>query len=107
MGGTYVRSKEIFKNVFGQFAKYWKGWAAFPEELLSINNRIIILGYYKGESIKTGNYMEASLVHIHTLNTGLIPHFLKYTDTCIAQSALNHDWTLQKWNQISFIWKPT
>jgi len=22
-GGTYVGPKEIFKNVFGQFAKYW------------------------------------------------------------------------------------
>jgi ketosteroid isomerase-like protein len=72
-GGTYVGPKELFKNVFGQFAKYWKGWAAVPEEFISIDNRIIVLGYDKGKA--TGNYMKVPLLHIYTLNVGLINHF--------------------------------
>ena len=72
-GGTYVGPKELFKNVFGQFAKYWKGWAAVPEEFISIDNRIIVLGYDKGKA--TGDYMKVPLTHIYTVNVGLINHF--------------------------------
>ena len=65
-GGTYVGPKELFKNVFGQFAKYWKGWAAVPEEFISIDNRIIVLGYDKGKGKATGNYMKAtSCTHLY------------------------------------------
>ena len=87
-GGTYVGAKAIFKNVFGEFPKYWKDWGAVPKEFLAIDKRVIVLGYYKGKSIEAGKYMEAPMVHIYTLNAGLITHFQQYTDTNVIQNAL-------------------
>tara|TARA_Y100000385_G_scaffold289155_1_gene357777 strand:+ start:38999 stop:39409 length:411 start_codon:yes stop_codon:yes gene_type:complete len=87
-GGTYIGTKEVFKNVFSQFANQWSGWEAVAEEFIPAGKRVFVLGYYKGKSIEAGKYMEAPLVHIYTLKNGLITHFRQYTDTHVVQNAL-------------------
>ncbi len=87
-GGKYVGTASVFKNVFGQFPKHWKGWGAVPQEFIAVDNRVFVLGYYKGKSRAAEKYMEAPLVHIYTLNEGRITHFRQYTDTHVVQEAL-------------------
>ncbi len=90
-GGKYIGAKAIFQNVFAQFPKQWKGWGAVPEEFIAVDNRVFVIGYYKGKSIEASKYMEAPLVHIYTLKNGLITHFRQYTDTHVVQNALVND----------------
>lgn len=89
--GTYLGKKAVFENVFVQFPKYWKGWGAVPQEFIVVDNRVFVLGYYKGKSRATEKYMEAPIVHLYTIKEGLITHFRQYTDTYLVQKTLSND----------------
>lgn len=87
-GGTYVGAKEIFEKVFGQFPKDWNNWKAVPNDFIAVEDKVFVLGHYEGTGKTSGQFFKAPIVHLYTINEGVITHFQQFTDTHIINNAL-------------------
>ncbi|MBD79589.1 MAG: ketosteroid isomerase [Crocinitomicaceae bacterium] len=89
-GGTFVGTNDVFEKVFGLFPMYWKGWGAVAQEFYGADDKVFVIGYYKGVSIESGKELKSPLIHLYTLKDGLITHFRQFTDTHLVQNALRN-----------------
>ncbi|MEP1231433.1 MAG: nuclear transport factor 2 family protein [Litorimonas sp.] len=87
-GGVYIGMDAITANVFGKLGDEWIGFGVDVEEYVSLKNRVVAHGRYRGVNKASGKSIDVKMVHSWTVADGKITKFEQYTDTHLVQAAM-------------------
>jgi len=87
-GGVYHGLAAVREHVFGPLDPWWEGFAATPEEFLSLGQHVLVLGRYTGQAKATGAALDAPFAHLWTFRDGRAVLFRQFTDTHAWVTAL-------------------
>jgi ketosteroid isomerase-like protein len=87
-GGTYVGAGAILNGVFMRLGSEWNNFQANPEEFLASEDRVVVLGHYRGTYKATGRGINVPFAHVWTLREDKIVKFVQYTDTLLVSKVL-------------------
>lgn len=81
LGGAVHSPEQMLRDVWGGASAHWET-APYPDEFVaSGENRVIVLGYYRGRGRTTGRRYAAAFAHDITVRDGLIASLTQITDT--------------------------
>ncbi len=81
LGGTVHSPEQMLREVWGGAAAHYQT-APYPDEfVVAGENRVIVLGYYRGRGRTSGRHYEAAFVHDITVRDGKIASLTQITDT--------------------------
>jgi len=86
-GGRYVGLKSVFEEYFPKMLSNFEEFHAYPTEFLCIDNKVIGLGRYCGQT-KNGKNFIVPFCHLYTIKDDKIFRFEQYTDTQIIHEAM-------------------
>lgn len=78
-GGTFVGKTEVFCNYFPKMLANFKEFHAVPEQIITLNNHIMVVGRYHGIS-KNDRRFDVSFSHIYLIKEQKIKQFRQFTD---------------------------
>ena len=87
-GGRYVGLKAIFDDYFANMLSNFEEFHAIPDTYLESKNHVIVIGKYKGISIKKKEF-DVPFSHIYEIRENKIIKFIQFTDTQKLQESLN------------------
>ncbi len=79
-GGRYVGLKSVFEEYFPKMLSNFEEFHANPTEFLCIDDRVIVLGSYLGQTKIRRNFI-VPFCHLYTIKDAKISQFKQYTDT--------------------------
>ncbi|MCX8563883.1 nuclear transport factor 2 family protein [Mycolicibacterium mucogenicum] len=81
LGGSVHGPEQMLRDVWGGASKYYET-APHPDEYVAAGeNRVIVLGYYRGRCRTTGRHYAAAFAHDITVRDGKIASLTQITDT--------------------------
>lgn len=81
LGGIVHSPEQMLRDVWGGASKYYE-IAPHPDEyVIAGENRVIVLGYYRGRCRTTGRHYAAAFAHDITVRDGKIASLTQITDT--------------------------
>ena len=86
-GGRYVGLKSVFEEYFPKMLSNFEEFHANPTEFLCIDNKVIVFGWYCGQS-KIGKSFTVPFCHLYSIKDNKIFRFKQYTDTQIIHDAM-------------------
>jgi len=86
-GGKYISKKEVFENYFPNMLANFKEFHAIPEQFLSIDDHVVVVGKYQGVS-KQDKRFDVPFSHVFFIQENKIKQFRQFTDTQIIQESL-------------------
>lgn len=72
-----------------RFAEHVDGIWADPDEMISEDDRVVVLGRVSGEARSTGRRFEVPFAHVWGLSDGMPSRFTAYLDTAPILAALD------------------
>lgn len=86
-GGKYVGVKAVFEDYFPKMLSNFKEFHAIPEQFLDFKDHIMVIGKYKGISIKDKNF-EVQFSHVYLVQENKIVQFRQFTDAKVISDSL-------------------
>ncbi len=86
-GGKYVGLKAIFEDYFANMLSNFEEFHAIPETYLESKNHMVVIGRYKGISIKKKKF-DVPFSHIYEIKENKIIKFTQFTDTYKLQESI-------------------
>lgn len=81
VGGDIGDPKNMLMNVWGKVAGEYAA-APYPDEYLEVgDDRVVVLGYYRGKARSTGRKYDAAFCHVITVSGDQIISLTQITDT--------------------------
>ena len=77
----YRGAGQIAAGVFGRLGAIFEGFAALPDEFIAENERVIVIGRYRGTHRKSGAELDCQAVHSWWVDGDRIVRFQQYADT--------------------------
>lgn len=77
----YIGPQAVAEGVFGRIAQAWTEFRVSPQEFITEDDTVVVLGRYAGKFTATGRPLDAQFVHVWTLSNGKITKFQQYADT--------------------------
>jgi ketosteroid isomerase-like protein len=71
----------IVTNVFMNLPVYFEGFNIEVNQLFGADDKVVMVGYYKGKNKATGNSFKANATHVWTIKNGKVTHFFQAVDT--------------------------
>lgn len=91
-GGVYRGIEEVRRAVFGQLDGDWEGFEAVPERFLEAGaDGVVVLGRYRGTSLRTGARLDVPFAHVWAFRDGRAVRFDQFTDTALWLRARGAD----------------
>ena len=87
--GTYIGFEAISTHIFDRLATEWIDYRFIPEDYMTENSRIAVVGTYKGTYRKTSKSFSARVVHIWCLKDGEIINFEQFVDSKTVVDAMS------------------
>jgi len=87
--GTYTGIQEISRNVFHRLATEWIDYKFTPENYITGDNQIAVIGTYTGTYKITMKPFAARVVHVWDLCDGKIVRFEQFVDSKKVVEAMN------------------
>lgn len=82
-GGIYHGVEAVRRAVFGQLDVDWSGFEAVPERFLDAGDSVVVLGRYRGTSLRTGDRLDVPFAHVWRFLRGRAVRFDQFTDTAL------------------------
>ncbi|KAF6246414.1 ketosteroid isomerase [Nitrosopumilus sp. b3] len=86
-GGKYVGVKAVFEDYFPKMLSNFKEFHAIPEQFLDFKDHIMVIGKYRGISIKDKNF-EIQFSHVYLVQENKIVQFRQFTDAKVISDSL-------------------
>lgn len=85
--GRFIGAKAVVKNVFEQLPEHYEGFNIEIDELFGSDDKVVMVGHYRGTWKATGKSFDANATHVWTLKEGKITHFFQAVDTAEIMNA--------------------
>ncbi len=79
--GIYKGHEAVMTNVLMQLPVYFDGFNIEVTEIFGVDDKVVMVGFYRGTNKATGNPFEANATHVWTAKDGMITHFFQVADT--------------------------
>ena len=79
--GIYSGPQEVVENVFMHIPAFIEGFGIEPIEIFGADDKVVMMGYYVGKNIATGNTFKANETHVWTITGGKLSHFFQAVDS--------------------------
>ena len=79
--GIYTGPDAIVTNVFMNLPVFFDGFNIAVNEIFGADDKVVMVGYYQGTNIATGNPFKANATHVWTVKDGKLVHFFQAVDT--------------------------
>jgi ketosteroid isomerase-like protein len=79
--GLYIGHEAIVTKVFMPIPVHFDGFNIEVKEFIAADDKVVMVGYYKGVNKATGNAFKAQATHVWTLKDGKATHFFQAVDT--------------------------
>jgi ketosteroid isomerase-like protein len=79
--GIFIGPNAIVQGVFAQIPVYFEGFQVEITELFGSEDKVVMVGYYKGVWKETGKEFKANATHTWTMVDGKAKHFYQAVDT--------------------------
>ena|ERR1700733_6563953 len=79
--GLYKGVDAIVSNVFMNLPVHFDGFKMEIKESFEGDNKVAVIGHYKGTNKATGNAFKANFSHTWTLKNGKVTHMFQTADT--------------------------
>jgi len=73
---------------FGSVAETWEFEAFEPREFIASGDEVVVRGYYRMKSRRTGRTAESDWAMLWRFRNGRVTHFQEYTDTAVLRDVL-------------------
>jgi len=81
--GVYIGPDAVLKEIFMNLPVYFDGFNIEIKELFGANDKVTMVGFYKGTNKATGNSFNANATHVWTIKNDKITHFFQAVDTAV------------------------
>ena len=79
--GIYKGHEAVVANVLMQLPVYFDGFNIEVTEIFGADDKVVMVGYYRGTNKATGNPFEANATQVWTVKNGKMTHFFQAADT--------------------------
>lgn len=79
--GIYKGHEAIVTNVLTQLPVFFDGFNIEVTEIFGADDKVVMVGYYRGTNKATGNPFEANAVHVWTVKDGKMIRYFHAVDT--------------------------
>jgi ketosteroid isomerase-like protein len=79
--GVFVGPSAIVENVLVEIPKHYDGFQIDIRELFGSEDKVVMVGYYRGIWKETGKEFKANATHVSTVKEGKVTHFFQVADT--------------------------
>jgi len=87
-GGPFRGPEQVLERVFMRLVSEWDEFRAQPEEFLTSDRNVVVLGSYLGTSRATGRELSAPFAHVWRVDRGRVTGFRQITDTHLVRVAM-------------------
>ncbi len=84
--GIFTGPEAIVTDVFMNLPVFFDGFNIEVSDIFGVDDKVVMVGYYKGINKKTGNSFKANATHVWTLKNGKLAHFFQAVDTATINS---------------------
>ena len=79
--GLSVGPNAVVQDVFAQIPVHYEGFNIEIQELFGSEDKVVMVGYYKGVWKSTGKEFKANATHVWTMKEGKLARFFQAVDT--------------------------
>ncbi len=79
--GTYIGHEAVMTNVIMNLPVFFDGFNIEVNEIFGADDKVVMVGYYRGINKATGNPFKANATHVWTAKNGKMTHFFQAVDT--------------------------
>lgn len=79
--GLFVGPESVGNGIFSKIHEYYDHFSIEVDDLMECDDRIIMMGYYKGTWKATGKEFKANAVHIWNVKNEKLTRFFQAVDT--------------------------
>ena len=79
--GILIGPNAIIQGVFAQIPIHYEGFNIEIQELFGAEDKVVMVGYYKGIWKATGKKFKANATHVWTVKAGKLTNFFQAVDT--------------------------
>ena len=79
--GIYIGHEAVMKHVIMNLPVYFDGFNIEVNEIFGADDKVVMVGYYRGTNKATGNSFKANATHVWTAKDGKMTHFFQAVDT--------------------------
>ena len=79
--GLFIGPNAIVQNVFAQIPENYEGFNIDIQELFGSEDKVVMVGHYKGVWKATGKEFKANATHVWTVKDEKATHFFQAVDT--------------------------
>ncbi len=84
--GIFVGHDAVVTNVFMNLPVYFDGFNIAVNEIFGAEDNVVMVGYYQGMNIATGNSFKANATHVWTVKNEKLSQFFQAVDTATINS---------------------
>ena len=88
LGGIHQRPQGISSEFFSLIPSYYQEFAAIAQHMVDDEDRVIVLGEYRGKGKANGTAFQVPVTHVYGFRDGKWIRFQEYTDTGTIAAAL-------------------
>ncbi|WP_367754706.1 nuclear transport factor 2 family protein [Flavobacterium sp. WC2430] len=79
--GVFTGPEAVVTNVFMHLPVFFDGFNISVSEIFGADDKVVMVGYYQGTNIATGNSFKANATHVWTVKNGKLSRFFQAVDT--------------------------
>jgi ketosteroid isomerase-like protein len=79
--GISIGPNAVAQDVFSHLPVHYDGFNIEIQELFGSDNKVVMVGYYKGKWKDTGKDFKANATHVWTVDAGKLTRFFQAVDT--------------------------
>jgi len=79
--GVFVGPAAVAENVFSQLPVHYSDFQIDVQEIFATEDRVVMVGYYKGTWKATGKQFKANATHVWNVKDGKLSRFFQAVDT--------------------------
>lgn len=84
--GIYIGPEAVLTNVFMPIPDYIDGFNIEVSEIFGVDDKVTMVGYYRGTNKATGRSFKANAVHVWTIKNEKAARFFQAVDTVTITS---------------------
>lgn len=79
--GVFIGPQAVVQNVIAQIPEHYEGFHIDIQELFGCDDKVVMVGYYRGIWKETGKKFKANATHVSTVREGKVTHFFQTADS--------------------------
>lgn len=84
--GIYIGPQAVLTNVFMPISDFIDGFQIEVSEIFGADDKVTMVGYYRGTNKATGHPFKANATHVWTLKNEKATRFFQAVDTAVITS---------------------